>query len=222
LGTLLAERSIMWLQALFTPDDLLHALGRVTPARVALDKDDPDRFIWVSQPTSLRIVQGAIVVDARAQIRWDVLGLSVPVTLKTVSLALTPSVGERDGQQVLFFRIRIQEADLSGVPAFVEKSLVERVNGALEAADSKMAWAFLDTLDFKFKLPVIEAKREVSLYARSGTTELSGKGLTLTVSWGLDARLAQGQEALSPPEVIAEVVSPAGSGPVGGPRPHSA
>jgi hypothetical protein len=209
----------MWLQALLTADDLFGALSRVTPARVSLDKEDPDRFLWVSKPERLRLIHGrSIVLDARASIRWDVLGLSVPLTLKHVSLSLSPTIQQVHGQDVLSFRIQLEEADLSGVPAFVEKTLVERVNEALVANDAKMAWRFLETLDFEFRLPVLAPQRRVSLYARSATAEVTDRGLSLTVAWGLDAAVVAGQEALRPPDVVAEG-SPDRQEPVGGPRP---
>jgi hypothetical protein len=210
----------MWLQALFTADDLFRALDRVTPARVSLDKNEPDRYIWVSRPERLRLVPGAIVLDARAQIHWDVLGINVPLTLRRVSISLSPVVHEVGGQQVLSFRVKVEEADLSGVPAFLEQTLVERVNDALRASDAKMAWRFLETLDFKFKLPVIEAQRRVSLYARSATAEVSAIGLMLTVEWGLDTELVEPEHAPAAPEVVAEVRASEGHPPVGGPRPR--
>jgi hypothetical protein len=210
----------MWLQALFTAGDLLRALTQMTPARVSLDKTDPDRFIWVSKPESLRLAaNGSIVIEARAQIRWDVLGLSVPVTLKKVELSLRPAVDVIDGQQALLFRVQVEQGDLSGVPAFVEKTLLGRVNEALRAADAKLAWRFLQTLDFHFPIAALEPVRTVSLYARSAVVDVSSNGLMLTVAWGADARVASGADAPTPPDVIAEVASPSGHEPVGGPRP---
>jgi hypothetical protein len=210
----------MWLQALFTADDLFRALSRVTPARLSLDKHEPDRYLWVSRPERVRVVPGSIVLDARAQISWGVLGLNVPLTLRSVSISLNPVVREIRGEQVLSFRLQVADADLSGVPAFLERTLVDRVNDALRASDTKLAWRFLETLDFKFKLPVIEAQREVSLYARGATAEVTDAGLMLTVEWGLDTELVKPEKAPAPPDVIAEVRASERLPPVGGPRPR--
>ncbi len=209
----------MWLQARFTADDLSRALSLITPARVPLDKDDhPDRTLWVSKPERLRLLEsGLIVIDARAQICWDVLGLQVPVTLQKVSLSLAPSVIDQDGQQVIAFAVQLEEADLSAVPAFVEKSLLVRVNEGLRESGQKLVWRFLETLDFKFTLPVIEPRREVSLYARWGHAEVTAEGLTMTVGWGLDTQVARGAEAPTPPPAVQSPNAEEGE-PVGGPR----
>lgn len=66
---------------------------------------------------------------------------------------------------------------------------------------------------------MLEPQRRISLYARSGTAEVTGEGLMLTVAWGLDAELAEGQRAPTPPDVIAEVSSSRAEEPVGGPHP---
>jgi hypothetical protein len=211
----------MWLQAFFSSEDLLRAVSHVTPARVPLDRQDPARFLWVSKPERLRLSHGAVVLDARAQLHWDVLGLRVPVTLKTVSLSLSPTVEDAAGHEVLAFHLQVEAADLSGVPAFVEKSLIERVNEALRSADAKLSWKFLETLDFRFKLPVIAPVREIALYARRGSAEVTEEGLTLTVGWGLDAQVLPGQDE-SAPDVITEGSErevPQRDEPVGGPRP---
>jgi hypothetical protein len=212
----------MWLQALFTEEDLTAVLSRLTPARIALDKDDPDRFLWVSKPESLRLEPDrSINITVRAQVRWDVLGVGVPITLKRVTLSLKPAVRTHEGRQIMTFGVQLEEADLSGVPAFIEKSLVGRVNQALEASEAKLSWAFLETLDFKFDIPVIEPTRKMSLYARFGSTQVTPDGLTLVVGWGVDAELADPSVALDPPDIIADVVAPpAASEPAGGPRPR--
>jgi hypothetical protein len=193
----------MWLQALFTADDLLRALSRVTPARIPLAKEDPERCLWLSKPDSVLLRDDKdIVITTRAQVRWDVLGLTVPVTLQSVTVVLSPEVQDERGAQALSFGLRIQEADLSAVPAFVEGSLVARVNEALAEADGKMSWRFLETLDFAFHLPMIEPRRKMKLWARSGTAKVTSEGLSLMVGWELDSESVEPEaEPLAPAPV---------------------
>ena len=48
----------MWLQATLTAKDLHDALDKITPLRIPLDNDDPDRCLWLGKPTEVRLSPG--------------------------------------------------------------------------------------------------------------------------------------------------------------------
>ena len=52
----------------------------------------------------------------------------------------------------LVFTITIEHADLSGIPAFVDRQVTSMVNKQLEE-NRDLVWAFADTLSHVFKLP---------------------------------------------------------------------
>lgn len=194
----------MWLEAIFTRDELLALLRRVTPARIPLDRQDPERCLWLSKPDSVVFrAEKHIVIHARAQVRWDVLGLTVPVSLRKVSVVLNPEVLESAGEQRLSFGLHIQDADLTGVPAFVEGTLIARVNEALAQADARMSWKFQETLDFKFKLPAIEPVPRMALRARSGSTKVTDDAFSLLVAWDFDAEPLHASNAPRTPDAVA-------------------
>jgi hypothetical protein len=194
----------MWLQATLTARDLHDALDKITPLRIPLDNDDPDRCLWLGKPTevALREHEG-VTLSTRGQVRWEVAGITVPITLRTLSVVLAPAVEKIDGEDALTFTLRVTEADLSAVPAFVEGTILSRVNEALARPQSKLIWRFLQTLDFNFALPEkLEPRRHMSLFARWGEARVTDEALHLVVSWGLDAQQNATTGAVVPPDAV--------------------
>ena len=67
----------MWLQAIITPSDLEHVLNEITPMRMPLDGDAPDRYLWLERPSHVAMTNGhgiRIVTSARR--------LTVPTDLR--------------------------------------------------------------------------------------------------------------------------------------------
>jgi hypothetical protein len=180
----------MWLQAILTPTDLERILGQITPVRIALDRDDDtERYLWLDRPSRVETTDGdGVRIVTSARLQWDVIGIKVPITLRRVSALVIPSIARRDGADVLRFAARIEQADLSPVPEFIEEPLIARVNEALTAEHAQLAWAFTDTLDFHFQLPdMIDPQRGLRLYARWGAVRTTREGVALAASFALDA-----------------------------------
>lgn len=179
----------MHLEAHLTAKDFSHVLAQLTPLRIALDGDGERRFLSLSRPTHVAFAGlSGLRVIADLQLQWDVIGVLLPVSLKRVSVLLSPSVVEVEGQSVLAFGVRIEDADLSAIPSFVESMLLDRVNDALAKRESSFAWRFMETLDFTFRLPAqVSPRYRVRLYASSGEASMNAHALVLRVDWGLEA-----------------------------------
>lgn len=179
----------MHLEAHLTTTDFAHVLAQLTPIRIGLDANSDKRFLALSRPAHVGLVGARglrIVTDV--QLQWDVIGLRVPVSMKRVSVLLTPSVAEVDGQPVLLFGVRIEDADLSAIPSFVESVLLDRVNDALARAKNSICWKFMETLDFSFRLPdLVSPRYRVRLFSSSGAVRVESNTLVLKVEWGLEA-----------------------------------
>jgi len=187
-GTNFAVSQGMWLQALFTSADLERALSEITPIQIALDEPGSGRYLWLDRPSEVETTadQGIRVVTS-AKLQWDLLGIGIPVVLRSVTLALTPSITRRDGKDLLAFSTRIEHADFSGIPELVEAPLLERINAALAQERAHLVWHFMDTLDFHFKLPEnVEPPRQLHLYARWGALRMSEQGIAVAASFSLD------------------------------------
>lgn len=187
--SLAALLAIMHLEAHLTSTDFAHVFAQLTPLRISLDPNSDKRFLALSPPAHVGIVASRglrIVTDL--QLQWDVIGLRVPVSMKRVSVLLSPSIAEVDGQMVLMFGVRIEDADLSAIPSFVENVLLDRVNDALAKNKSSICWRFMETLDFSFRLPELVSPRyRVRLFASSGAVRVDHHSLVLSVDWGLEA-----------------------------------
>lgn len=187
--SLAALLAIMHLEAHLTSTDFAHVFAQLTPLRISLDASSDKRFLALHPPAHVGIVASRglrIVTDL--QLQWDVIGVRVPVSMKRVSLLLSPTVGDSDGQLVLFFGVRIEDADLSAIPSFVESVLLDRVNDALRKNKASICWRFMETLDFSFRLPhSVSPRYRVRLYASSGTVRVDPHTLVLSVDWGLEA-----------------------------------
>jgi hypothetical protein len=179
----------MHLEAHLSAQDFSHVFGQLTPIRIALDANSERRFISLSPPRLVAIVASrGLRIIADLQLQWDVIGIRVPVTMKNVSVLLTPNVIESDGQLVLAFGVHIEDADLSAIPSFVENVLIDTVNDALVKMKSNIAWRFMETLDFVFRLPEqVHPRYRVRLFASSGSARVEQTTLVLTVEWGLEA-----------------------------------
>ena len=98
---------------------------------------------------------------------------------------------------MLLFGLRIENADLSAIPAFLRGVLVARVNEALARPDVRVVWRFVDTLDFQFPLPPqLQPPRCLRLFARGGEVQLQDDALRLAVDWGLSAEPEPGDVLL--------------------------
>lgn len=187
--SLAALLAIMHLEAHLTTTDFAHVFAQLTPLRISLDANSAKRFLALSPPAHVGIVASrGLRIVSDVQLQWDVVGLRVPVSMKRVSVMLSPSVAEIDGQPVLLFGVRIEDADLSAIPSFVESVLLERVNDALAKREASICWRFMETLDFNFRLPgLVSPRYRVRLFASSGAVRVDHHALVLRVDWGLEA-----------------------------------
>ena len=183
----------MRLEAHLTTGDLQDALYQLTPMAVSLDPDTPSRRLSIRPPREVQLVDGVgvrIVVDV--QLQWDLIGVKFPVTLRRVSLLLKPYIELIEGQPALLFLPQLQEADLSAIPGILRDVILARINDALARPDARIAWRFMETLDFRFPLPpLVSPAFEVRLYARGGVVQVDQGVLRLAIEWGLTAEALQ-------------------------------
>lgn len=181
----------MWLQAVITADDLMHAFSELTPTRIQLDDQDPERVLELSPPSEVvfRANEGA-VVKTGARLSWDLIGIKVPVTLRSVQVLLLPSI-DQDAQanDHLILQARVEDLDLTALPGFADEKLKTRINEALERPSAFLRWGFTRTLDFRFQMPaLVQPTRELRLAARWGALKVSEEGFVMAASFGFFAR----------------------------------
>jgi hypothetical protein len=178
----------MWLQAIITPRDLEHVLNEITPMRIALDRDAPERYLWLDRPSRVAMTNGhGIRIVTSACLQWDAIGITLPITLRSVTALIIPTISQRDGHEVLAFSACIEDADLSSVPEFIEAPILARINEALQREHAQIAWHFADTLSFRFNLPeAMDPARAMQLSTRWGAVRTSHEGMAIAASFTLE------------------------------------
>ncbi len=173
----------MRLLALVPRAEVQALLSELLPLMVLLGEDSDDRTLLLRDASDVRFLEGqGLRVACKADVRWSVLGISVPVHLRALSVLLTPRILEREGGAALVFQLAIESADLAGVPAMVDAHLVERVNQALNERQVELAWNFTRTLTHAFALPAMLASvRSFNLGVAGSAVEVRSDALQLEV-----------------------------------------
>jgi hypothetical protein len=174
----------MRLQAVLPRSDVDALLNQLLPLKVSLGgQDDDDRFLLLRDPRGLTFVPGSgVSLSCTADLRWSVLGLTVPILLRQLSVLLTPQIATRSGGPALVFALAIEHADLAGVPAVVDAHLVERVNQALLERQVELGWEFAKTLTHAFALPALLANvRSFNLGVGQSSVDVVTDALVLSV-----------------------------------------
>ncbi len=129
------------------------------------------------------LVQGqGLRMRCSGQLRWAVLGVSVPITIKLASVLLSPSIETRAGRSTLVFAAQVSHLDIALVPGMVDEKIEDRVNAELVKAD--LAWDFSSTLSHTFALPAsVVEPNEIGLRVQRGELVIGAEALSLKVSF---------------------------------------
>ncbi|HEX5656729.1 MAG TPA: hypothetical protein VFX59_06010 [Polyangiales bacterium] len=173
----------MKLQAVFSRDEVVAFASEFLPLKLQLgDPKKDERYLLLSDPKTIDLVPGrGLRIACRAQIRWPVLGMNVPITARNLSVLMTPSVVELDGQPALAFKPRIEQADLSGVPARLDSTLTEAVNRALMERVAP-TWKFGTMLTRSIAMPaMLSTTQSIDLGVAAGEVHVSEEAFTFSL-----------------------------------------
>lgn len=172
----------MRVEAILSQADLVDLIAQLTPVTIRLT-DDGELFIH--EPSDLTLVAGTgLRFVCKAKLQWKVLGLGVPVTLNSLTVMILPAIAKRPDGDVLVFRLRIEHADLAGIPAMVDSHITDKVNAALAKDSAELVWRFVETLSHEFALPTSLAPVEaIELGVTYGEVNVTAEALTLAVSY---------------------------------------
>jgi|HubBroStandDraft_1064217.scaffolds.fasta_scaffold32438_3 hypothetical protein len=124
-----------------------------------------------------------VSVACVAKVRWSVLGLHVPVTVRSLAVRLVPVV-QRDekGIEALVFKLVLDGADIAAVPGIVVDKIAERVNEELAKHHIELAWNFHDLLDRVFALPSsIETVTAIGMRVTAAAVRITNGALSFAV-----------------------------------------
>jgi hypothetical protein len=171
----------MWIEAIVTRDDLHRVIGECCPLRISLGGGGS---LLLSDPRDLVLEAGVgMRLAVTVEIHWPVLGIQLPVSVRTAVLEVMPAISEKTGGS-LSFKLHLDEVDVSVLPEFVDRGIVDLVNKELEAKHVELSWSFLKTLSHVFELPdALVSARAVDVRASWGSVKITSEALVLAVSF---------------------------------------
>jgi len=177
----------MWLEAIITHEDLVQVLGEILPVKIHLDADEEtERWIQLHRATEVSLVpdQGLRVVCS-AELMWSIAGMNPSIKLDELGILLRPLVVEKHKGYVLEFKLEIEEADIRGIPALIDATIVKAVNSAL--AEKELIWDFTETLTRTVGLgKMFDPVEALKINVAWGKRRLTAEALVLVVSFKLN------------------------------------
>jgi hypothetical protein len=176
----------MRIKATLDESTVASLLDELLPVTIDLHETEPGtRWVRVEKPERLDFVAGeGIRLHTAGAIRWTALGMSIPVTIKSIALMLRPAIvsDEKLGGS-LVFRPEIEATDLKMLPAFVDAQIARAINAELSKQGDRLAWPFGQSLALSTPLPSsISQATQFELAAASAVVETTDDQLTLELT----------------------------------------
>lgn len=174
----------MWLEAIITREDLVHVLGEILPVKIHLDDDNTvERWLWLGRAEELTLVPDeGLRVTCAAELCWSIAGMSPSAKIEKLGVLIRPQISETDKGHLLEFKIEIEEADFSALPAFVDSTIAKAVNVALSAKG--LTWNFTETLTREVLIPrAFKPVEALKIGVAWGKTRINAEALVLVVSF---------------------------------------
>jgi len=178
----------MWIEAIIPVEDLRRTLAEFAPLKIRLGDDGGELALDAPSETTLVPDKGVRIVCA-AQLHWPVLGVNVPVTMKSLIVLLRPVIETHDGVDALVFKLEIEHADFAMLPAVIDTSITSLVNDELAKKHVELSWRYADTLSHVFNLPtLLEPAEALALSVTSAVVKVTSEALGLAISLRSDIR----------------------------------
>lgn len=184
----------MRVEAILTLEDLQRVLGQLAPMTVRLGESAE---LTLEEPTEVALVPDrGLRVVCGATVRWPVLGLSVPVEMRSLTVTVSPVIeGSADGQ-ALVFKLDVEHIDVTLLPAFMDVKVTALVKEELEKKKAELAWRFASTLSHEFGLPEsLESAAALGLRIVSGTVHITADELRFAVVYRAYVKPREAAEA---------------------------
>ncbi len=186
----------MRIEAIFSRQDIEGVFLQFLPLEIDLDEGKGERILAVDEVFEISMLTGVGVrVGCKARVHWPILGISVPIALRSLHMVLVPSIELRHNRDCLIIRIRIEEADVAWVPSAIDAGLKDRVNRELAEKHIELVWGFGKTLSTKFQLPAsLRSAEALALDVTQGRVGVSDEALGMSVAFSAKV-LARAKES---------------------------
>jgi hypothetical protein len=178
----------MWIEAIIPAEDLRRTLAELAPLKIRLGDEGGELALEAPSEMTLVPDKGVRIVCV-AQLHWPVLGVSVPVTMKSLIVLLRPVIETHDGMDALVFKLEIEHADFAMLPAVIDTSITSLVNEELAKKHVELSWRYAETLSHVFRLPdLLEPAEALALTVTSAVVKITTEALGLAISLRSDVR----------------------------------
>ena len=169
-------------EAILSEADLVALVAELIPVKILLGNEGN---FSIDEATSVSLVADlGLRIVCKAKVHWPVLGVSVPITLHSLTGILVPSIVRRPSGDVLVFKLQIEQADLAGVPAMIDAKITDKLNHELASEKAELAWDFTKTLSHAFSLPRrLEPLDAFELHVAAGEVKITAEALVLSVAF---------------------------------------
>jgi len=169
----------MWVEAVLLTEDLDRLVAQLAPMTVAVGTS----HLLLSDPAPCVLVPDVgLRIVCKAKVDWPVLGIDVPVTARSLTVLLRPSIARREQGEVLVITLEVEGADLAGIPGLFEQRITDLVNRELVKKEVELSWAFAKTLTHSFRLPeALAPLASLDLTVLGGRVRILSDGLGLAV-----------------------------------------
>jgi hypothetical protein len=183
----LLGRKGMRLEAVLTKEDIEQLLRRLTPCTISLGDGGK---LHLDEPTDVSLIPNSgLHCVCSGQLHWPVLGIHVPVGLRSLQMLLRPEVDVHDGTGVLVFKLHVEHVDVALIPEVIDNRITAKVNEELAKKHVELAWGYARTLSHIFAMPnMLESVTALAMEVKSGTVRLTAQELGFVVELGVDVR----------------------------------
>lgn len=144
----------MWVETIFSREDLTQLLNELLPTKIRLGAPEDDAWLALYDLGEVSLVPNVgLRVACRAKLRWEIAGIGVPITLNALTVLLRPNIVKQQTGDVLSLGCEIEHADLNNVPEFIDEKITDRVNRELAAKQDAFSWDFTTALSRVVALP---------------------------------------------------------------------
>jgi hypothetical protein len=173
----------MWIEAVFSREDLQSFVADLLPLKILLGQNDHHIELADAREVSLVAEQG-VRVTCRAEVRWPLVGLELPIRLESVTALLKPLVAPTEAGDTLLFTLEIENLDLALLPPVVDRGIADKLNVELARRSVELSWNFAATLSHVFELPPsIESVDRLDLRVRWGKVRVTQEAMVMAVSF---------------------------------------
>jgi hypothetical protein len=175
----------MRLEAILSLHDIEELLAQFVPLEIALDEGKGVRVLSVDELTDVTVVRGeGVRVGCKAHVHWPVLGITLPVAIKSLHILVSFRIALRDNHESLVLGLKIEDADIAWLPSIVDQGLKDLVNRELVDKHIELAWGFGKTLSAKFKLPAaLRSAEALALDVSEGRVAVTEEAVGMAVAF---------------------------------------